>query len=470
MGNGVPLVNRCRRERAREELRAFGHDLGVWLELRRDKDVGQQYGSQLNSIEDCLGSARKVLDEQLEALDGTLPPERFYEECLWLELRVLWLRRLWRFFRERFDQRDDAVMGPILRAADEVVWSTWQPVSEYARLMGLSFQAMPAPLPFIDLEHSPALTRAVELVPRELKRDAGEVLLSRLRRLPVPVIHLPVMCIHSPWWLVFIGHEVGHQAQLFLGLEDSFPECVGQAVRAHEEGRGSAYALEDSLRWKGWAREIFADVFSLVAMGTAALWAIAEFVWRPPECMRESYDRRYPPAAIRLELMAQAAEALGLGEEARRPLRGRVAGELVKGAPQAERDLALVPPVVERALGRLPGVDCSLAKLLDFQPAHFEVDWPNVPEPINSVTSRRLASAALRSWLQTEHIEADAQREEARRRLSRQALQLLETSYQPGLRGEDTGPAASARVLGRELGSLLAGMGPEDIEVGEEAF
>jgi hypothetical protein len=470
MGNGVSLVNRCRRERVREELRAFGRELGVWLEERRDKDTGHQYGSQLDSIEDFLGSASKVLDGQLAALDGALPQARFYEECLWVELRILWLRRLWRFFRERFDQRDDAVMGPILRAADEVVWSTWQPVYDYARLVGLPFQAMPAPLPFIDLEHSPALTRAVELVPRELKRDAGELLLDRLRKLPVPVIHLPVMCIHSPWWLVFIGHEVGHQVQRFLGLDDSFPECLGQAVRAQEEEWGSAYALEDSFRWKGWAREIFADVFSLVSMGTAALWAIAEFVWRSPEHMRESYDRRYPPAAVRLELMAQAAEALGFGEEARRPLRGMDAGKLVKGEPRAERDLALVPPVVEMALGRLPGVDCSIAELLDFQHAHFEVAWPSVPEPTNSLTSRRLASAALRNWIQTEQIEVDAQREEARRRLAQQTLQLLETSYQPGLRGEDTAPAASAGALGKELGELLAGMGPEELGAGEEAF
>ncbi|HEX5745999.1 MAG TPA: hypothetical protein VFZ09_07130 [Archangium sp.] len=471
MGNGVPLANRCRRERVREELRAFGHGLDVWLKERRDRDVGHHHGSQLDFVEGYLRSARRNLDEQLEGLDGALPEARFHEECLGMELRALCLRRMWRFFRERFDQRDDAVMGPLLRAADQVVWSTWQPVHEYVRLLGLPFQAMPVPLPFIDLEHSPALTRTVEPVPRELKRDAGkELLLSHLKKLPVQVIHLPVMCLHSPWWLVFIGHEVGHQVQGFLGLEDAFAESLCQTVRTEAQARGSPDALEDSLRWRGWAQEIFADVFSLVSMGTAALWALTEFAWRPSERMRESYDRRYPPAVIRLELMAQVAEALGFGEEARRPLRGMEAARLVKGDPRAERELALVPRVVGLALGRLPGVDCSFAEMLDFRHAHFEVDWPHVPEPINLLTSRRLASAALRGWLQTERIEADARREEARRRLAEQALELLAAPYVLELRGEDAEATASAGVLGKELGALLAGMGPEALEMGEEAF
>ncbi|WNG60509.1 hypothetical protein F0U59_41755 [Archangium gephyra] len=473
MARGVSLINRCRRERVQDELLAFKHDLDAWLKAQRGsrREVGPQYWSQLDSVEAYLRNARKALDEQFGKLDGLLPEADFYEACRLMELRVLWLRRTWRFFRERFEQRDDAIMARILRAADEVVWSTWQPVSEYVRILGLPFQVMSAPLPFIDLEHSPALTRTVELVPRELKRDAGKELLhSHLRKLPVPLIHLPVMCIHSPWWLVFIGHEVGHQVQFLLGLDDSFPECLCQTVRAREEKHDSPDALDDSLRWKGWAREIFADVFSLVSMGTAALWAIAEFVQRSPESMRRSYDGKYPPVAIRLELMAQVAEALGFGEKARLPLRGMDAGELVKGTPQAERDLAIIPSVVERVLGSLPGVDTSFVKMLDFEHAHFEVDWPNVPEPINLLTSRRLASAALRSWIQTERIDTDAWREKARRRLAERAQDLLEKSYVPELRGDDTGAIASAGALGKELGELLAGMGPEALEMGEEAF
>lgn len=458
------LINRCRWDRTREELRAFKQDLNRWLVRRREQDTAQQYWSQLRALEACLQSAGAVLEEQIGRLNLSLPDGDLYQQCLRRELQVLWLRRLWRFFRERFDQRDDDVMGPVLRAADEVVWSTWYPVMSRARLLGIPIQPLPVPLPYIEMECSAGAMPA-DWVPEPLRRDAGS-LCSHLQKLPLSVIHLPVACLHAPWWLVFIGHEVGHHVQFGLGLVDSFSQLLEKTVRSPAAGGGTLFSAKDAESWKDWALEVFADIFSIVAMGSSALWAIAEFVRKPPASMCTPLNR-YPPAAVRLELMVQAAERLGL-HGARQALRGMKPNEIVKGHGPAERALSAVPAIVSAALGPLPlpGVTCTLQELIGFRLDHFQSDWPALPEPVDLSTSRRMASSALEKWTQTEQIQSDDQRAEQRAALAREAISLLEKKYVAGLRNAGMEPPPSAIELGRELGELLAGLGTDELELG----
>ncbi|WP_158620366.1 MULTISPECIES: hypothetical protein [Corallococcus] len=450
--------NRRLRERLRRELGSLRAEFAAWLTLRRKQDVAEQHASQFMAIEACIDGAARGLTKHLDALDLGLPRGAFAEQCRRHDLRILWLRRLWRFFRERLDQRDDARLAPLLRAADEVVWSAWRSVFERAPTLGLNVTNGPAPLPFIDLEHSPAATPRT-WVSRELSRDGGPLLAEHLERLPIALIHLPVASVASPWWLVFIGHEVGHHVQHHLGLVAGFQAQLKQAVlRAAPDLKLTDAALAAE-RWGRWSQEVFADVYSVVSFGTAAVRALVEFEQHPDAGMGVPRDR-YPAAAVRLHLMVRTAERLGLSG-AQASLNGLDPRALVAGVELAEEDLRLVDTVVEASLAELPGSDVSLTELLGFDARHFELRWPAVPTPFDVTGPRRMAGAALEAWARTEAMPlmGDASALDA---LADTVKQLLGEKRLPERRGGAKPPGAPLNRDG--LLDVLLGMDPARLE------
>ncbi|RYZ39009.1 MAG: hypothetical protein EOO71_21670 [Myxococcaceae bacterium] len=450
--------NRRLRERLRRELGSLRVGFAAWLKLRRQQDVTEQHASQFTAIEACIDGAASGLTKHLDMLDLDLPRGEFAELCRRHDLRILWLRRLWQYFRERIDQRDDARLAPLLRAADEVVWSAWRSVFERAPLLGLSVTGGPAPLPFIDLEHSPAATPR-SWVSRELRRDGGPLLAEHLERLPIALIHLPVASVASPWWLVFIGHEVGHHVQHHLGLVKGFEVQLKQAVLQS----ATDLKLEDpglaAERWGRWSQEVFADVYSVVSFGVAAVRALTEFEEHPDARMGEPRER-YPSAAVRLHLMARTAEKLGLpGVQA--SLNGLDPRALITGQEAAEEDLRLVDAVVEASLAELPGTDVSLTELLGFNARHFELRWPAIPTPFDVTGPRRMAGAALDAWARTEAAPV-AGDTAALDILADTVKQLLGENRLPGRRGGAKPPRAP--VDGEELSDILLGLDTARLE------
>ncbi|RKG87930.1 hypothetical protein [Corallococcus terminator] len=444
--------------RLRRELGSLRAEFAAWLALRKKHDVAEQHASHFTAIEACIDGAARGLTKHLDTLDLDLPRGEFAEQCRRHDLRILWLRRLWRFFRERIDQRDDARLAPLLRAADEVVWSAWRSVFERAPTLGLSVTSGPAPLPFIDLEHSPAATPR-SWVSRELCRDGGPLLAEHLERLPIALIHLPVKSVASPWWLVFIGHEVGHHVQHHLGLVEGFQEHLKQAVLRSATDLKLDDATLAAERWGRWSQEVFADVYSVVSFGTAAVRAMVEFEQHPDGRMGEP-RQNYPSAAVRLHLMARTAERLGLSG-AQASLNGVDPRALVVGVEAAEEDLRLVDTVVEASLADLPGTDVTLTELLGFNARHFELRWPTVPAPFDITGPRRMAGAALGAWARTEatHSEGDTT---ALDMLAGTVKQLLGENRLPGRRSGAKPPRMP--VAGDELSDILLGLDTAGLE------
>src|SRR5438034_6654841 len=125
------LSNVVRRERTRAELRLLRSAIETWLTRRRlaDRDAAGTYvgrhKTQLDTIEHVLGAAASQLADDADHLDTSLPEGEFYEKCRTLDIATVWLQRMWEFYRQKFDQRDDDRVGAVLRAADEVVWSCY---------------------------------------------------------------------------------------------------------------------------------------------------------------------------------------------------------------------------------------------------------------------------------------------------------------------------------------------------------
>ncbi|WP_437759624.1 hypothetical protein [Sorangium sp. So ce1389] len=437
--------NRDRKQQTKEELTAFQEDVKRWLAHRRDQDKPrQQHWSQLNAVESCLLGAADHLARQLaDSAREDAPAGELYAMCRRFDLRVCWLQRLWHYFRQRLDQRDDPALRPLLDAADDVVWSCYRPAVTIAGDAAPELRRGAPPLPFIDHEFSPAATPA-DWVPEALKREGG-FLLNYLRALPFPVVHLPATTLRSPWMLVLVGHEVGHHVQLELGLDEVFQGRIEGAVRT---------AGGDGAAWARWSREIFADAYSVFTMGSEAVRAMAELSRDVPAKMARRHepeeDDKYPPPAVRLALLAALAERLGLPDTG--ALDGWRPADCARNYPECKADLDMVSVVVEVCCEPLPLPGAqgafSLRDLCGFDAAVFPADG-QLPFIAPGLPSARIAtSAAMTRWARA--AEAGGQRPFVA--LRRELFGQIHQGRAPGLRAPSDAPPA-----GRDerLGELL---------------
>src|SRR2546427_3444117 len=169
-------------------------------------------------IEHVLVAAASQLADDADHLDTSLPEGEFYETCRTLDIATVWLQRMWEFYRQKFDQRDDDRVGAGLRAADEVVWSCYHGVMERAGRIDPSIDHGAVPLPFIAPEFSPAAVESDQPLVGALQLSVDlpgwdDELKKLVGSLPLPLLSLPPWCVDSPWWLVYVAHEIGHHVQ-----------------------------------------------------------------------------------------------------------------------------------------------------------------------------------------------------------------------------------------------------------------
>ena len=100
---------------------------------------------QLDALEEVLVQGRAAAESELEAVPDIAAPGDVYAACRKAEERVTFLRRYWLYFRTKWDQRDDCVVGPVVRSADEAIGSCWAPVFSAAgrRSAGAGASALP---------------------------------------------------------------------------------------------------------------------------------------------------------------------------------------------------------------------------------------------------------------------------------------------------------------------------------------
>jgi hypothetical protein len=279
------------------EWRRLKHELQAWREHRVRADTLGQHRSQLGAAGTLIDRALDELRVPFSTLTGTGPT--IAEACRIHDRRLAWLRRLWNFFRERFDQRDDPTLAPLLRGADEVVWSCHrEPMSALDSPGGPP--TTPPPLPYVEPETTPEVFPH-GLVPGALRRDVDAPFLRRtLEELPFAVVRVPATCVTAPWWLVHLGHEVGHVID---------GQLLGYRARAAlVDGIGlDAAAAAD---WTQWSAETFADLYAVLMHGQWAVWALSSADMHDDVGMTTRRDS-YPPPAVRLLVMAHACRALG---------------------------------------------------------------------------------------------------------------------------------------------------------------
>src|SRR6266545_1560009 len=188
------LSNRVRLKQTQREMEALSREILAWIKLRQDKDKLKQYQTQLLTLKDFLLKSLCDLGSALSGVSAGQDRGRVYAEC------------------RKFDKRDDPRLEEVLKSADEIVWSCYAgSFQSAANLTSVNRQS--APLPYIQPRYSPeAHTRSDP--PPDLKSDVDlQFVKEFLIDLPVPVLGLRPICVEAPWWLVFLGHEVGHHIQ-----------------------------------------------------------------------------------------------------------------------------------------------------------------------------------------------------------------------------------------------------------------
>lgn len=447
----------ARKEQTQRELRLLDEELQSWLSRRRIQDVQQQYQTQLNTIAALIGDTVRELEQALSVVD--VDGDSVYAQCRLFDLRALWVRRVWQFFREKFDQRDDPVAGPVLQAADEVVWSCYRQV--FAELKKASGgQLRPAPLPFIESSYSPQAFPSTLLATQFNDSSlSGSFLGDHLNGLALSVVRLSPACVHSPWWLVYLGHEMGHHIQYDAQLVEAFRTQIETIVRTQ---KGSEVELED---WSNWSEEIFADLVSLHLMGQWALRAMIELERTSPEKMALSRIS-YPAPYLRLFLMAEAADRLDLPGTTT-----LAAAALPIEQATTARERTLAKQVAQAVSKPLPELTVSLQQLVAFRKEEFlpggdVMKWAKafLPPGAPSITqklraARLLSSASFAAWAQTLKVARIEEGTRQREHLAHVAPAVIAQSREAGTRAGQPAPAHQ-----RSLTDLLMHASSEQLE------
>jgi hypothetical protein len=291
-------------------------------------------------------------------------------------------------------------------------------------------------------------------VPPQQIRTADELLGALLAMLPIPLTGLPSICVQRPWWLVVLAHEVGHHVAYDL-LDEPREERIRSIVLGAADA-GSSGSNSRLVR-PSWVHELFADVFGVVCVGEAHVWAINELELASEETMARDADP-YPPALARKEFNRQALEVL-TGEDSGEESQG-VSPQLGQTLRTVARALLETPLDGDRrqTLSMLCGWGSDL-----FAPAGPVSSWKDellgpgdvVPEP--TLTAARLAAAGSVAAWQLVAGDHDSESRHARHeRLRQRTLELVANCREEGRR--DATKLAPALDAHAEAADKLARM------------
>lgn len=469
-GIRMRISPQARRQQAVIEIERLGQEFAEWFEDVRT----EQYETQLTAIQSEVLGAASLIARQLAEIDVDAEPGEAYGRCTSIEKQITWLWRVWYYFRDKFNQRKDERFAATLEAADEVVWSCYRPFFKAALTERVP---EPAPLPYIETEYSPLALRRDQASVLGARSKELDLVSDAFESLPVPILKLPIATVSNPWMLVLIGHETGHFIQPLIAPDDAF-------VKSFREAIAGAVGAADGERWGRWSVEIFADWYSIVTMGTWAIWTIAQFELAD-QVVLATRRPAYPSPLVRLELMAAFADGYGL--DGARALADLEISEPTSGVSQELAvDRGLVETVAATVLG-LP--ECqALAERVGLQPGDFGKaglveQWSDFlleeggsPVTKKPSSARRAAAGAAHAWDDLVFMPdalPDAERMETLRTRSREAIKEAAMSGVRSSLAQDRFTAAGGAAAvgpgapdaaGKRLLSLIAAAASEDDE------
>ncbi|GGO84062.1 hypothetical protein GCM10011584_00730 [Nocardioides phosphati] len=273
-----------------------------------------------------------------------------------------WVRateRVWDFYFDVFGQRTQEPYNQWLLSCDRIALDCYQHV--YMHLG--SNRSIPAPPPFTYMRtgFSPATYRR-NIPLRKLGRQLN----------PFPLVQLPYHRLVNPWTMGAIMHEVSHNLQNELGLEEAVPRSILRTFRA------AGIDQRVAAIYGQWNREIFGDVMGCLLGGEAFVASLLDVIGRSPEqAMGFNPHGVHPTPYLRTFISTELLRRMGFPEAAatydkawRRLYPSTAGSNLPPALVRTAKDA--IPAVVEAvAFTRFPSLgDRSLRQVITFGPRH----------------------------------------------------------------------------------------------------
>ena len=391
--------------RARASIAEATELIDTWVKSRTDRKADAvvnlsfaRFGRHFKVLRDTLVPMLTAIDNEIPKPTSSLSPAQAYQLARVAEQRVGKVRQTFGWYTAKYEQREDPERRAVLFAADSIVKSCWE--TPFARC---ELPVPTAPLCYLDESFDASATPRRSRPPGIPAGD--EVIGSFIKKLPVPVISLPLNCLEQPWFLAVVAHEVGHHVQ--FDLEPTLQKAASDAAAA---AAGPSLAAH----WARWSMESFADAWSVLMVGGIAPWLVAQLLAAEPKTMIEGAHSTglYPPPLVRLALLGELGIRLGVAAP------GPSAAEmtaLLSDPPFVSLDadaldehrahLAVVPDVAA-ALLDLPVGQSTLCQCSGFDSGLMNVggtatQWrellyaehPNIKESKEEHSARTLAAA-----------------------------------------------------------------------------
>lgn len=207
------------------------------------------------------------------------------------------VERIWDFYLELFGQRQTRFADWLL-SCDRIALDCYQ--TAFLNI-GIA-KSIPAPPPFSYMRTG--------LSPATFRRSIPLKKLG-LQMNPFPLIQLPYHRLMNPWTLGAILHEVSHNLQNDLGIDQAVPRAI--EARLVEHGIPASVAAV----WKGWNREIFADMAGLLLGGPPIVASLMDVVGRSPQnTMTFMEGAPHPTPWLRTFISCELLRRMGFPDDA----------------------------------------------------------------------------------------------------------------------------------------------------------